>query len=323
MPSASGWRRFTAVIPLAAVTDARPTTETATVAYSLHLVGPDGRRTPIDVPGPVPQGRYPIGSPAPEGGGDEPRELALTASSRGNLLISDRPVQPACELASWTEDGLLLLEGTFPDDPGRPVELVARHSGHHEEAVFPVVFSGPAQARRFRAELRPDAVEAPGGPLPLGEGHWYFFLRPKGAADDTGDMPLRIPAAAHRTLPAARTLAGRTYVIERRYHDQLLVNAASVLTAAERGARGKRLLREAYARQRTAPCVTPSCTAASTGASTPTRRARSTRNWPPAPPRSSICGSCAISRPGSPRAPPPSSTAPPPGTRRWPAAATS
>ncbi|WP_436317711.1 CDP-glycerol glycerophosphotransferase family protein [Streptomyces atratus] len=253
VPSASGWRRFTAAIPLAAVTDARPEPEAATVAYSLHLVGPDGRRTPIDVPGPVPPGRYRSGSPAPEAGGDERRELALTASSRGNLLLSDRPVQPACELASWTEDGLLLLEGTFPDDPDRPVELVARHSGHDEEAVFPVVFSGPAQARRFRAELRPDAVEAPGGPLPLGEGHWYFFLRPKGAADDTGDMPLRIPAAAHRTLPAARTLAGRTYVIERRYHDQLLVNAASMLTPAERGARGKRLLREAYAGQRTAP----------------------------------------------------------------------
>lgn len=323
VPSASGWRRFTAAIPLAAVTDARPTTEAAAVAYSLHLVGPDGRRTPVDVPGPVPPGRYPIGSPAPEAGGDEPRELALTASSRGNLLVSDRPVQPACELASWTEDGLLLLEGTFPADHDRPVDLVARHSGHHEEAVFPVVFSGPAQARRFRAELRPDAVEAPGGPLPLGEGHWYFFLRPKGSADDTGDMPLRIPAAAHRTLPAARTLAGRTYVIERRYHDQLLVNAASMLTPAERGARGKRLLREAYAGQRTAPCATPSCTAASTAASTPTRRARSTRNWPPVPPRSSICGSYAISRPGSPQAPPPSSTAPPPGTRRWPAAATS
>ncbi|WP_392676185.1 CDP-glycerol glycerophosphotransferase family protein [Streptomyces sp. LN785] len=244
---AAGWRRFTAEIPLGAFADARPDPAANTVAYSLHLVGPDGRRTPVDVPGPVRPGRYPVAS------GDGRRELALTASARGNLLISDRTVQPAAELASWTEDGLLLLEGTFPDEPGCPVELVARHSGHREEAVFPVALAGPAEARRFRAVLRPDAVEAPGGALPLGEGHWYFFLREKGAAEDVQDMALRIPAAAHHTLPAARTLAGRRYTVERRHHDQLLVNCAPMLTAAERGARGKRLLREAYGRQRTVP----------------------------------------------------------------------
>ncbi|MFE2091704.1 CDP-glycerol glycerophosphotransferase family protein [Streptomyces sp. NPDC059460] len=248
VPSAAGWRRFTAEIPLGALTDARPPTGAGTVPYSLHLVGPDGRRTPIDVPGPVLPGRYPVA----RGADGARRELALTAGSRGNLLISDRTVQPACELASWTEDGLLLLEGTFPDDPDRPVELVARHSGHREEAVLPVALFGPAEARRFRAELRPDAVEAPGGALPLDEGHWYLFLREKGATDDTLDLPLRIPAAAHRTLPATRTLAGRRYVIERRYYDQLLIDCASVLSAAERGVRGKRLLREAYGRRRTA-----------------------------------------------------------------------
>ncbi|MET7859951.1 bifunctional glycosyltransferase family 2 protein/CDP-glycerol:glycerophosphate glycerophosphotransferase [Streptomyces sp. NPDC005318] len=257
VPSAAGWRRFTAEIPLGAVADARPATGAGAAVYSLHLVGPDGRRTPIDVPGPLLPGRYPVGAAvgadSDDDGAGERRELALTASSRGNLLISERTVQPDCGLARWTEDGLLLLEGTFPDDPRHPLELVARHSGHHEEAVFPVVFSGPAGARRFRAGLRPDAVETPGGPLPLGEGDWYLFLRTKGAADETGEMPLRIAAAAHRALPAARTLGGRSYVIERRYHDQLLVTCTSVLTAAERGARGKRLLREAYAGLRTAP----------------------------------------------------------------------
>ncbi|MEU9623932.1 bifunctional glycosyltransferase family 2 protein/CDP-glycerol:glycerophosphate glycerophosphotransferase [Streptomyces sp. NPDC048155] len=252
VPSAAGWRRFTTDVPLAAFADAREGAgegaDAAQVPYSLHLVGPDGRRTPIDVPGPVPPGRYPLG-----GDGGRRRELGLTASSRGNLLISDRTVQPAVDLATWTEDGQLLLEGTFPDDPQRPVELVARHSGHGEEAVFPLTLSGAVGARRFRAALRPDAVEGPGGKAPLGEGHWYLFLHEKGARDDAYDAPLRIPAAAHRALPAARTLTGRTYLVERRYHDQLLINSASVLTSAERGARGKRLLREAYRGRRTAP----------------------------------------------------------------------
>ncbi|MFB6990241.1 CDP-glycerol glycerophosphotransferase family protein [Streptomyces sp. NPDC056304] len=252
VPSAAGWRRFTADVPLGAFADARPGTgegaAPAQVSYSLHLVGPDGRRTPIDVPGPVLPGRYPLGRH-----GDERRELGLTAGPRGNLLISDRAVQPAVDLATWTENGQLLLEGTYPGDPDRPVELVARHSGHGEEAVFPLALSGAAGSRRFGAVLRPDAVEVPGGELPLGEGHWYLFLREKGARDDTDGTPLRIPAAAHRTLPAARTLAGRTYVIERRFHDQLLIDCASVLTAAERGPRGKRLLREAYRGRRSMP----------------------------------------------------------------------
>ncbi|MEE1767758.1 CDP-glycerol glycerophosphotransferase family protein [Streptomyces sp. JV185] len=249
VPSAAGWRRFTSAIPLDAFADGRPDTAQgpgrAGIPYSLRLVGPDGRRTPVDVPGPVLPGRYPLA-----GDGDELRELGLTTGSRGDLLITDRTVQPAVDLATWTEDGQLLLEGGFPGLPERHVELVARHSGHGEEAVFPLTLSGPADARRFRAVFRPDAVEGPGGKLPLGQGHWYLFLRERGGTDGA---PLRIPAAAHRTLPASRTLAGRTYTVERRFHDQLLIDSAPVLTAGERGPRGERLLRGRYRTRRTAP----------------------------------------------------------------------
>ncbi|MFJ7194835.1 MULTISPECIES: CDP-glycerol glycerophosphotransferase family protein [unclassified Streptomyces] len=249
VPSAAGWRRFTAAIPLDAFADGRPDTAQgpgrAGIPYSLRLVGPDGRRTPVDVPGPVLPGRYPL-----SGDGDERRELGLTTGSRGDLLITDRTVQPAVDLATWTEDGQLLLEGGFPGLPERHVELVARHSGHGEEAVLPLTLSGPADARRFRAVFRPDAVEGPGWKLPLGQGHWYLLLRERGGTDGA---PLRIPAAAHRTLPAARTLAGRTYTVERRFHDQLLIDSAPVLTAGERGPRGERLLRGRYRTRRTAP----------------------------------------------------------------------
>ncbi|MFF3393217.1 CDP-glycerol glycerophosphotransferase family protein [Streptomyces sp. NPDC002669] len=264
-PSVAGWRRFTAHVPLDAFAAARPDPGEregegephAQLAYEPRLVGPDGRRTPIDVPGPVPPGRYPL---AAEGNGRAGaggrRELGLTASSRGNLLISDRTVQPAVDLVTWTRDGRLLLEGTYPALAGRPVELVARHGGHGEEAVFPLTFSGDAGARRFRAELRPDAVDGPGGKLPLAQGRWHLLLRERHPAGDarTGrDTPLRVPAAAHRTLPAARTLTGREYRVERRCHDQLLIDSAPVLTARERGPRGRRLLSGAYRTMRTAP----------------------------------------------------------------------
>lgn len=249
--SAAGWRRFTAELPLAAVNEARPTADDApkSLAYSVHLVGPKGLKASLDVPGPVLPGRYPLA----EGADGERRELGFVTSSRGNLLISDRPVQPSVELASWTEDGQLFLEGTFPEDPAHPVELVAQNSSHREEATFPVEFTGTDEARRFRAELRPDAVDGPGGALPLGEGNWYFFFREKGAGDETGDLALRIPASAFRTLPATRKLGGRNYTIERRFGDQLLVVSGPVLTAAERGLRAKKLLSDSYAAQRSAP----------------------------------------------------------------------
>ncbi|MEU9761082.1 CDP-glycerol glycerophosphotransferase family protein [Streptomyces sp. NPDC047987] len=268
-PASSGWRRFTAPVPLDAFVAARAAARTragegegappAQIAYSVHLVGPDGRRTPIDVPGPVLPGRYPLDGDADGDGGMEAkdrapgRELGLTASARGNLLIADRTVQPAVDLAAWADDGRLVLEGTFPGRAGRRAELVARHSGHDEEAVLPVAFSGTGGARRFRAAFRPDAVDGPGGPLPLGQGHWYLFLREPGAEGDAYETPLRIPAAAHRTLPAARTLGGRAYVVERRHHDRLLIDSAPVLPAAERGPRGTRLLRGTYRGRRTAP----------------------------------------------------------------------
>ncbi|MFF4176961.1 CDP-glycerol glycerophosphotransferase family protein [Streptomyces sp. NPDC001750] len=273
-PALSGWRRFTATVPLDAFAAARAAARAGTgegappaqIAYSAHLLGPDGRRTPIDVPGPVLPGRYPLdgnGTGEREGGNGDtagaasPRELGLTASARGNLLITDRTVQPAVDLAAWTDGGRLVLEGTFPGRPGRPAVLVARHSGHDEEAVLPVAFSGTGGARRFRAAFRPDAVDGPGGPLPLGQGRWYLFLREPGAvggvAGGAYETPLRIPAAAHRTLPAARTLGGRVYVVERRYHDQLLIDSAPVLPAAERGPRGTLLLRGTYRSRRTAP----------------------------------------------------------------------
>ncbi|MDK0519795.1 bifunctional glycosyltransferase/CDP-glycerol:glycerophosphate glycerophosphotransferase [Streptomyces sp. ML-6] len=287
--SVAGWRRFTADIPLDAFAEVRPgmgagedegtdegTDEGephAQLSYDLRLVGPDGRRTPIDVPGPVPPGRYPLdvegnGDGGGEGNGDGGaegdgsggrggrRELGLTVNSRGNLLISDRTVQPAVDLVTWTQDGRLLLEGTYPALAGRPVELIARHGGHDEEAVFPLILSGDAGARRFRAELRPDAVDGPGRKLPLGQGRWHLLLRehhPAGDARPGRDTPLRIPAAAHRTLPAVRTLTGREYRVERRCHDQLLIDSAPVLTARERGPRGRRLLSGAYRTLRTAP----------------------------------------------------------------------
>nr|WP_203600463.1 bifunctional glycosyltransferase family 2 protein/CDP-glycerol:glycerophosphate glycerophosphotransferase [Streptomyces sp. SID9727] len=246
----AGWSRFTAELPLAAVEESRPADEDApkSVAYSVHLVG-TGLKASLDAPGSVHPGRYPLAA-GPDGAR---RELALVASARGNLVISDRPVQPAVELASWTDDGRLFLEGTFPEDPEHPVELVVQNSAHREEQVFPVEFTGPEGARRFRAELRPDAVEGPGGAVPLGEGNWYFFFRVKGAADESGDRALRIPASAFHTLPATRSLGGRDYTLERRFGDQLLVVSGSVLSAAERGPRAKRLLSEAYAAQRSEP----------------------------------------------------------------------
>ncbi|MER5742437.1 glycosyltransferase family 2 protein [Streptomyces sp. NPDC002225] len=93
VPSAAGWRRFTTDLPLAALAAARPApapgTDRARLRYRLRLVGPDGRRTPLDVPGPVLPGDYPLA-----GDDDGPRALGLAAGYRGDLLIDDHAARP-------------------------------------------------------------------------------------------------------------------------------------------------------------------------------------------------------------------------------------
>ncbi|MFH9619235.1 CDP-glycerol glycerophosphotransferase family protein [Streptomyces pratensis] len=170
------------------------------------------------------------------------REIHVAANPSGDLVLTDRDVRPVVGRVSWTDDAGLVLEGTFPAVPHRPVELVLRHSGHQEENTFAVESTDAG----FRTGLSPGAVDGPGGALPLAEGRWYPFLRERGETEPSRYLPLRVVHQLHAGLPQGRESGGRRFTLERRFHDRLSLHSGSALPPGDRGAYGQRRLREWY-----------------------------------------------------------------------------
>ncbi|MCP3822168.1 CDP-glycerol glycerophosphotransferase family protein [Streptomyces sp. A3M-1-3] len=224
---------FTADVPLA-VFEAGGADRQASVPWGVQLVRADGSRLLVaarDADGP---GRYRLG------GG---RELCVTANAVGNLVLCDQTVQPITDSVSWTQDGHLVLEGTFPGSGSPFPELVLRHSAHHEEAAFPVAHADG----RFRAAFPPAAAPALCGTSPLAEGRWYPYFRTPGESDPEQYLPMRLRADQHPAVPVVRTLNGREFTLTRRSHDRLVLESGSALPADARGAHRQQQLRERYA----------------------------------------------------------------------------
>ncbi|MFD4027622.1 CDP-glycerol glycerophosphotransferase family protein [Streptomyces sp. NPDC058576] len=175
------------------------------------------------------------------------RELYAAPNPSGDLVLTDRPVQPVVASVAWEEPGELTLEGSFPEPTGTARELVLRHSGHQEEVVVEVE---RGEGDGFRAVIAPAAVEGPGGALPLAEGRWYLFLREPGERDPEAYRPLRLSISLHHLLPLRQQSVGRDFTLQRRHHDRLVLESGSALPAAERGPYGQRVQRERYADQR-------------------------------------------------------------------------
>ncbi|MCX4823490.1 CDP-glycerol glycerophosphotransferase family protein [Streptomyces sp. NBC_01142] len=238
VPAAVTDSGFTADVPLDVfVPDGAPRTS----PWGVRLVRADGSRVPIGVRTAVDPGRYPLD--------DAARELVVTAGASGNLVLSDQSARPIVDAFALTPAGELTVEGSFPQHVFCEPELVLQHSGSHEEAVFdPMLKDG-----RFRAVLTPAAVEGIGGELPLAEGRWYLFLRARGESDTECYKPVRLAPAEHAAVPAVQRVHGRDFVLNRRFHDQLVLESGSALAAGERGGPHERRMRRRYASLRGGP----------------------------------------------------------------------
>ncbi|MBT2366922.1 CDP-glycerol glycerophosphotransferase family protein [Streptomyces sp. ISL-10] len=212
-----------------------------TSAWTVRLVRADGSRVPVAVSRTTAPGQYQLGDPA--------RELAVTRGASGNLVLNDQIPQPLVDTFAWAISGELVIEGAFPRHALRRPELVLQHSGCQEEAVCP----HELRDGRFRAVIAPAAVDGPGGELPLAEGRWFLFLRERGESDPARYTPLRLAPAEHAAVPAVEHVHGRDFALDRRYHDQLLLESRPVLAAHERGGVAERRMREHAAALRVGP----------------------------------------------------------------------
>lgn len=211
--------------------------------WGVQLVG-GKRRVTVAARPETPSARYPLA------GG---RELYAAANPSGDLVLTDRTVQPVAERLSWTDTGELVIEGSLPGTYEDGIELVLRHSGHQEETAFAAGTVTGDGGAGFRTALDPAAVDGLGGPLPLSEGRWYLFLRARGETDPDAYLPLRAALPLHAGLPLRRDQdggdqdGGRPFTLERRFHDRLVLESGSALPAADRGAYGQSRLRARYA----------------------------------------------------------------------------
>ncbi|MFF2043277.1 CDP-glycerol glycerophosphotransferase family protein [Kitasatospora sp. NPDC058170] len=200
--------------------------------WDADLLRPDGTTEQLTLDergGPV-AGQHPLP-------GVPDRVLYLKHLADGRLQLCVQPAAGWVERVATRPDGFE-LSGRLPG-PG-PLELVLRHSGNAGEVRHPVDL---AEDGRFRIRLPVTRTGSDGAPLPLRKGVWEAALRPVGG---TGPQrPLIAAPAALGSLPAATRVGGKRILLQRRWHDTLLLDSTPVLTPAERSA-------WTQARQRTA-----------------------------------------------------------------------
>ncbi|MEV7602679.1 CDP-glycerol glycerophosphotransferase family protein [Kitasatospora sp. NPDC089797] len=211
--------------------------------WDAELLRPGGTAEPLcldERDGPVARQH-----PLPDAPG---RVLYLKHLADGRLQFCVQPAAGLVDRILLRADGFE-LSGHCPDPAADRLELVLRHSGTAEEVRTPVE-AGPGG--RFRARVPAVRTGSDGAPLPLRKGVWAAALE---SAGGTGPArPLLAAPAVLPALPAATRTGGKRVLLERRWHDTLLVDSTPVLDATERSAWAQARLRtERYPAARREP----------------------------------------------------------------------
>ncbi|GAB2484991.1 CDP-glycerol glycerophosphotransferase family protein [Nocardiopsis aegyptia] len=217
----------TVSVPLAdlAVADSDDTRE-----LRVHAVV-DGSRAKVVVAPDVLARAYPFG---------EAREIAVGVSATQTLVVHDRLRQPVVDEVEWRE-GTLVLTGAYTGPDGERV-LVLRHGERFEEVTVPVTIADG----RFRAEIDPEGFDFYGDPLPLRKGRWYLTLRGAQEWDNAADIPVKLRPDLVERLPLKHHGHGRTFTVDRRFHDRVFLRSGNPLAEDERGAYRQRRIREEF-----------------------------------------------------------------------------
>ncbi|MGA5820471.1 CDP-glycerol glycerophosphotransferase family protein [Kitasatospora sp. NPDC094028] len=193
--------------------------------WDVELARPDGgtEQLCLDERGGPVAGQQPLPG-APD------RVLYLKHLADGRLQVC---VQPAAGYVDriTARSGGFELAGHCPGAAADRLELVLRHSSQAGEVRAPIETSGDG---RFLARVPATRTGADGVALPLRKGVWDAALEP--ADRDGPARPLLAAPAALSALPATTAAGGKRVVLQRRWHDTLLVDSTPVLDAAERSA---------------------------------------------------------------------------------------
>ncbi|MFF1908398.1 CDP-glycerol glycerophosphotransferase family protein [Kitasatospora sp. NPDC058218] len=156
------------------------------------------------------------------------RALYLKHLADGRLQLCVQPAAGYVERIAVRAGGFELT-GHCPGSG--PLELVLRHTGTAGEVRHPVDRGADG---RFLVRLPATRTGSDGTALPLRKGVWEASLHPAGRSGPP--RPLIAAPAALPALPAATGAGGKRILLQRRWHDTLLVDSTPVLSPAERSA---------------------------------------------------------------------------------------
>ncbi len=168
------------------------------------------------------------------------REVAVLHTRDGNLSIAERTFRPVIETEEWTEDGVLVLRGTYLG-PGELV-TVLRRRGTGDLHTFPFVQDGD----RFEVRLALREAEAFGRRAPLLDGTWDITVREAAPHEDR----LIYTKFDHAHLPS---LAEKPVVFDGKrlrflcsQFDTPVIEVSADSRPDERGAYAQRVLQERF-----------------------------------------------------------------------------
>jgi CDP-glycerol glycerophosphotransferase len=167
-------------LPLDSLVDAETSDDYAYWEIYLQLDG--GEPIRVAVTGALPETRYPYRA----------RELAVLHTRDGNLSIAERTFRPVIESQDWSDDGALVLRGSYLGF--EPLEAVLRRRGAGDLHSFPFVQTGT----RFEVSLDVRSATSFGRAAPLLDGTWDITVRQAGPL---GEDKLIYTKFDHAQLP--------------------------------------------------------------------------------------------------------------------------
>jgi CDP-glycerol glycerophosphotransferase len=180
---------------------------------------------------------------------DGAREVAVSRSRYGDVVITEEPVPAVIEEQAWSAEGRLLLTGRYPAPPGQAAVAMLRHRESSDQHVVPLRRDG----ERFSLDVDVPALPAFGWRRPLRDGIWDISA-------ETGDgaarpVPLRFDhAGLDRIAPGQAAPGGKLYTFTTTGYDAPILIAEPKLREAELGNYNQRRLRETrYPAQRKLP----------------------------------------------------------------------
>jgi CDP-glycerol glycerophosphotransferase len=192
-------------------------------------VKPAGQgRIAVTFPDGVAEARY-------AGGG---REVAVERTRHGNVMLAERLPQPVIDEHSWTDQGSLILGGSYLG-PAGSLDLLLRRRDSGDEFVV----GAERDAERFSAQIEVAAMPTFGQDLPLHDGHWDLSAR---AGSDGAVTAVTHDHARLAEIPHKRVAAGpKLYEFTTAGYDSPLITAEPRLRLSEQGNFNRRVLRRA------------------------------------------------------------------------------